>query len=112
VIPIHKKSYETDCSNYQAISLLPTSYKILSTILLSRLTPYADEIIGKHQRGFRPNIKTTAQIFYIRQIMENMEYKSRVHQLSTNFKKAYESVTKEVLYNILIEFRIPVKKLG
>jgi len=34
------------------LSLLPTTYKILSSILLSRLTPYAEEIIGNHQGGF------------------------------------------------------------
>jgi len=34
------------CSNYTGISLLPTTYKTLSNILLSRLTPYAEEIIG------------------------------------------------------------------
>jgi hypothetical protein len=33
-------------SNYCGIPLLPTTYKILSDILLSRLTPYAEEIIG------------------------------------------------------------------
>jgi hypothetical protein len=55
VVPIHKKGDKTDCSNYRGISLLSTSYKILSSILLSRLTPYADEIIGDNQRGFRRN---------------------------------------------------------
>jgi hypothetical protein len=43
VVPIHKKNDETDCSNYRGISLLSTSYKIVSNILLSRLIPYADE---------------------------------------------------------------------
>jgi len=43
---------KTDCSNYRGISILPTTYKILSNILLSRLTPYAREIIGDHQCGF------------------------------------------------------------
>jgi hypothetical protein len=52
VVPIHKKGDKTDCSNYRGISLLSTSYKILSNILLARLTPYADEIMGDHQRGF------------------------------------------------------------
>jgi hypothetical protein len=33
VVPIHKKCYKTDCSNYRGISLLSTSYKILSNIL-------------------------------------------------------------------------------
>jgi hypothetical protein len=46
--PIHKKGDKTDCSNYQGISLLSASYKILLNILLSRLTPYADEIIEDH----------------------------------------------------------------
>jgi hypothetical protein len=48
VVPIHKKGEKTDCSNYQGISLLSTSYKILSNILLSKITPYADEITGDH----------------------------------------------------------------
>jgi hypothetical protein len=42
VVPIHKKGDKTECINYRGISLLPTSYKILSNILLSRLFPYAD----------------------------------------------------------------------
>jgi hypothetical protein len=39
VTPVHKKGEKTDCSNYRGISLLSTSYKILSNILLSRLIP-------------------------------------------------------------------------
>ena len=52
IVPIHKKEDKTDCNNYRGISLLPTTYKSLSNILLSRLTPYAEEIIGDHQCGF------------------------------------------------------------
>jgi len=52
IIPIHKKGDKTDCNNYRGISLLPTTYKILSNILLSRLIPYVKEIIGDHQCGF------------------------------------------------------------
>jgi hypothetical protein len=70
ILPIYKKGDKTDCSNYRRISLLSTSYKILSSILLSRLTPYVDEIIGDHQCGFRRNRSTTDQIFCIRQILE------------------------------------------
>jgi len=45
VVPIYKKGDKTDC-NYRGISFLPTTYKILSNILLSRLTPYEEEIVG------------------------------------------------------------------
>jgi hypothetical protein len=52
IVPMHKKGDKTGCNNYRSISLLPTTYKILSNILLSRLIPYAEKIIGDHQRGF------------------------------------------------------------
>ena len=47
-VPIYKNNDKTDCNNYRDTSLLPTTYKILFNILLSRLTPYAEEIIGVH----------------------------------------------------------------
>jgi sorting nexin-29 len=113
VVPIHKKGDKTDCSNYRGISLLSTSYKILSNILLSRLTPHADEIIGDNQCGFRRNRSTTDQIFSIRQILEKKwGYNCTVHQIFIDFKKAYDSVRREVLYTILTELGIPRKIAG
>jgi len=35
-----------------------------------------------------------------------------VHQLFIDFKKAYNLVRREILYNILIEFHIPMKLVG
>ena len=37
------------------------------------------------------------------------EYNEEVHQLFIDLKKAYDSVRREVLYKILIEFGIPRK---
>jgi hypothetical protein len=55
-------------------------------------------------------VSTTDQIFYIRQIKEKKwEYNETVHQLFVDFKKTYDSVTRRVLYNILIEFGVPIK---
>ena len=111
IVPIYKKGDETNCSNDRGISLLLTMYKILSNILLSRLTPYAEEIIGDHQCGFQCS-STTDHIFCIRQILEKKwEYNEAVHQLFIDLKKAYDSFRREVLYNILIEFGIPMKLL-
>jgi hypothetical protein len=70
IVPVHKMGDKTDCNNYRAVSLLSTSYKILSNILLSRLNSYINEIIGDHQCEFRRNRSTTDQIFCIRQILE------------------------------------------
>jgi hypothetical protein len=38
-----------------------------------------------------------------------LEYNETVHQLFIDFKKAYDSVRREVLCNILIEFGVPMK---
>jgi hypothetical protein len=40
---------------------------------------------------------------------EKWEYSETVHQLFVDFKKAYDSVKREVLYNIFIECGIPLK---
>jgi len=52
-------------------------------------------------------------IYCIRQILEKkMEHSKAVLQLFIDFKKAYDSVRREVLYNILIEFDIPLKLIS
>jgi hypothetical protein len=58
IMPIYEKGDKTDCSNFSGISLSSTTYKIL----LSRLTPHAEEIIGDHKCGFRRNRSTTDHI--------------------------------------------------
>jgi hypothetical protein len=40
---------------------------------------------------------------------EKWEYYETVHQLFIDFKKAYNSVRRKALYNILIEFGVPMK---
>jgi hypothetical protein len=52
IVPVHKKGDKTRCNNYRGISLLSTSYKILSNIFLSRLSPYVNEIVENDQCGF------------------------------------------------------------
>ena len=110
-----KKKYgallsEQPSYDYEGISLLPTTYKILSNILSSRSNPYAEEITGAHQCGFRRNGLSTDLIFCIRPILlKKWEYNEAVKHLFIDFKKAYNSVRREILYNILIEICFPVK---
>jgi Reverse transcriptase (RNA-dependent DNA polymerase). len=83
-----------DCKNYRGISLLSTSYNILSE--LSRITPYEIEIIGEYQCRFRSNRSTVDHIFSIRQILkEKWEYNKDVCQLFIDFEKAFDSIKKK-----------------
>ncbi|KAJ8875830.1 hypothetical protein PR048_023731 [Dryococelus australis] len=61
--PIFKKGDSMMCANYRGISLLCVAYKVLSMILLRKLTPYMEETVGYQQVGFRKN-KLTICMFY------------------------------------------------
>ena len=39
------------------------------------------------------------------------EYNETVHKILVDFKKAYDSIRKEVLYNILTELCVPMKQV-
>ena len=46
---------------------------------------------------------------FVKYLRKKWEYNEAEHKLLVDFKKAYDSVKREVLYNILIEFGIPMK---
>jgi hypothetical protein len=50
----------------------------------------------------------SASIKYLR---KKWEYNKAVHQLFIDFKEAYDSFRREVLYNILFEFGILMKQV-
>ena len=63
IATIYKKGDERECSNYRGIPLSSTTYAILSNVLLSRLTPCAEEITEDHPRGFRRNRPTNDHVW-------------------------------------------------
>ena len=57
---------------------------------------------------------TTDQILiiysaFVKCLRKKWEYNEAVHQLFIDFQKAYDSVRREFLYNILTEYGIPIK---
>jgi len=110
IVPIDKKGDKTDCSNYRgdvtSVIYLQNAIQNLAVKVKSKFGGHSED----HQCGFRRNRSTTDHIFCIRQILEKKwEYSEAVHRLFMNFKKAYDSVRREILYNIIIESGIPIK---
>lgn len=60
--PLLKKRDKMECDNYRSISLLNTTYKIFSKILLKLLMPYINENISSYQCGFRKEKSATDQL--------------------------------------------------
>jgi hypothetical protein len=86
IVPVYKKVVETDCSNYWGILLLSAIYRILSSILLSRLLLLGIIIVG---------FDITDQLLirlsaFIRYWKKKWEYNETVYQLLADFKKDYD----------------------
>jgi hypothetical protein len=113
VIPLYKKGDKMSCNNYRGISLLNTAYKVFSKVLLGRLEPLAEECIGSYQCGFRKGKSTIDQLATIEQLMEKKyEYRQKIWQVFVDFKKAYDSIHRDSLYNIMYEFGFPKKLIS
>jgi hypothetical protein len=109
IVPLYKKGDKTDCSNYRGISLLSTTYKILSNILLSKLTHIQRKLLGIISVGFDITGQLLIRYSAFVKHSKKWEYNEAEHQLFVDFKKVYDSVRREVLYNILIDFGILLK---
>jgi sorting nexin-29 len=66
ICPISKKGDVQNCENFRGISLVNIAYKVLSIVLYGRLKPFANQIIGQYQCGFRDGVSATDQIQTLR----------------------------------------------
>lgn len=110
VCPIYKKGDKQDCNNYRGIALLSVAYKVFTNCILSRIRTKSEQIIGNYQGGFRPRRSTIDQIFILRHIFQKTwEFDKEMHVLFIDVKKAYESIHRKSLINILREYNFPQK---
>ena len=87
-----------------------SSPKLLSYIILERITPYAENIIGDYQGGFRPNRSVTDQVFTLRMILfKYYETSKSVHQVFLDFRQAYDSINRKSLWFAFESLGIPKK---
>lgn len=113
ITPIHKKNDSLNCDNYRGISLLNIAYKVISLAILRQILPFAENNIGNYQSGFRKGKSTIEHIFSLRVLIEEAwEYNQEVHMLFIDFKKAYDSIHRNTLFNIMKELEIPSKLIN
>ena len=92
----------TNCNNQKGIMLLSVTYKVLSQIVLNRLTTTVDPLLRKEKAGFKKGRGYANQIFTLWQIMEQCnEWSSTVYANFIGFTKAFDSVNRPTLWTIL-----------
>jgi len=110
IFPVHKKGEPLDCNNYRGITLLNVSYKILAYCILDRTKSRTEELLRDFQCGFWQNRSTTDQIFNLRQFFQKAwEFDKNLCILFVDFKKAYDSIHRPSLKNIMKEYSFPRK---
>ena len=105
-----KRDHSITNKNNQGITLTPIAANIYNLMLLHRIRPEIDPILRKNQNGFRIKRSTTGQIVTIRRILEGVKSKNLpATLLFIDFSKAFDSINRENMKDILIIYGIPTE---
>ena len=103
-----KKGNVTECNNWRGITLLSIPGKIFCIVLLSRIKEAVNKTLQEEQARFCNGRSCNEQILTIRNIIEqSIEFQQPISINFIDFKKAFDSIHRESLWNIAGTYRIP-----
>jgi hypothetical protein len=91
-------------NNYRGITVGPILPKLFAMILDKRLSEWVEQngLHAKGQAGFRKNYHTIDQLFILQTLIEQRKAKKKpLHCCFVNFKKAFNTMSHEVLWQVL-----------
>ena len=110
IVKIFKKGDLRDYNNWRGVTLLPVISKIFCRMMLEWIKIGINKKLRKEQARFRPKRSTMEQIFILRNILEQVnEWRAGLYIHFVDFEKAFDSVQRESLWNIMRSYRIPCK---
>ena len=104
VTPIHKGGARTEPGNYRGIAVGTVLAKMYATLLNFRLTRWAEanDLRAVGQAGFREDHRCTDNLLILRTVIEQQRSaKSPLYTCFVDFRKAYDSVPRELLWTKL-----------
>eukprot|EP00117_Sycon_ciliatum_P039014 scpid35652/ scgid3339/ Craniofacial development protein 2; p97 bucentaur protein len=108
VVPIPKKGDLHHCDNWRGISLLDVVGKLLARILQDRLKAIAENVLPDSQCGFRKGRGCVDMVYVARQLMEKtLEHDSDAYVLFVDLRKAYDSIPRAALWQVLQKLGVP-----
>ena len=110
IVKIPKRGDLSQCTNWRGITLMSVPAKILSRVLVKRISAGVDTILRDEQAGFRKGRGTNEHIHTLRNIIEQAnEWNSNLYTCFIDYEKAFDCVHRESLWNILRSYGIPEK---
>ena len=104
VVLIHKKGAAELLSNYRPLTVNISMYGIYSRMLNNRLSTVteAHNLLGEVQAGFRKGRSAADNLFVLNTILAKAkETGQQVHKSFVDIKKAYDSVSRDILWDKL-----------
>ena len=103
----------SQCGKWRGITLLSIPNKVLSKIILERMKDAIDNVLKDEQAGFRKKRSCADQIATLRIIVEqSIEWQSPLYTCFIDFEKAFDSVDRDSIWNILLHYGVPIKFVG
>ena len=103
--PIFKKGTVTLPDNYRGLAISSNFAKLFSLILLARLNSLVEKhkMISNNQIGFMKGSRTSDHIFLLQTIVDKVVKKAngRLYTAFIDFKKAYDTVDRKILFERL-----------
>ena len=110
IIRLPKKGNLMECGNWRGITLLPVAAKVLGKVIITRIRDKVDTWLRQEQAGFRRGRGTIEQIFILRNIIEQViEWNANLYVCFVDFEKAFDSIDRGILWEIMREYGIPSK---
>ena len=110
IVPIYKKGDRSSCENHRGISLVTIASKLLTGIILRRLSAARERGTRENQAGFRPGRGCIDHIFTLRQILEHRHTSRRpTIFVFLDLKAAFDSVDRLALWRCLSLKGVPEK---
>ena len=107
--PIYKKGDILDPDNYRGIAIGSAFAKLYSLILLNRLIQHIEDkrLISPNQIGFMKFFRTSDHNFLLQTLIEKSKSnKKKLYVAFIDFKKAYDTVNRSLLFDRLKELGI------
>ncbi|KAI8508065.1 hypothetical protein Bbelb_143050 [Branchiostoma belcheri] len=113
VVCIPKKGNLAECDNWKGVTLLSIPGKVYCHAILNRIRDAVDEELREQQAGFRPKRSCAEQIFTLRRIIEKCnEFQSTLAVSFIDFTKAFDSIHRPSLWNIMQMYGLPNKVIS